>query len=53
MLQLQGGNVKVTFIVNPKMWALRQDIVYVVQRVGKPGNGELRYLFHFVPIVTD
>ena len=49
----KGKNVKATFIVNLKMWATRQAIAYIVQRVGKPGNWELRFLFSFVSIVTD
>lgn len=47
MLQLQGKSVKVTFIIKLKMWSFRQGIVYVVQKVGRPRNGQLRLLFTY------
>lgn len=41
------------FTVKLNMWSVRHNIVFVVQKVGKLGNVELRFLFSFVHIVTD
>ena len=52
-VELEGKKLKVTLTVKLKLWSVRHDIVYVVQRVGQLGNEELRFLFGFVHIVPD